>query len=115
MFRLLCVEPSLTLSFFVALPCRQNVPLEVTVRNRLIDSAVDFEFAIDRPERFDFIGSECFQWSLEGSEELTIPLQAVISTTGVYNLQSIRLTATMEDQKVPYLFPMQWMVQVNSL
>ena len=63
---------------------------------------------------FDFIGAECFRWSLQGGEELTIPMQAVVSKGGVYNLQSVRLTVDKSEKKVPYLFPLQWIVRVNE-
>jgi hypothetical protein len=93
------------------------VPLQVTLRNRLTEEAVDFCFTVETPETFDYIGPETFQWVLEASGHVTIPLQALIPTAGVYNLQHIRLTVGMngrfgEDQV--YLFPLQWMVTVND-
>jgi len=92
----------------------QNIPFEITLRNRLVDAGVFFEFSVQRPKGFDFIGTESFQWALEGGEELTVPIQAVVPKGGVYNLQCVRLTVTKTDKKVPYLFPLQWIVRVNS-
>lgn len=68
---------------------------------------------MERPKGFEFIGPESFQWSLQGGEELAIPMQAVVPRSGVYNLQSVRLTVNKVDKKVPYLFPLQWIVRVN--
>jgi hypothetical protein len=87
------------------------VPLQVTLRNRLTEEAVDFEFTVETPETFDYIGPESFQWVLEAGGHVTVPLQALIPTAGVYNLQHIRLTVG-EDQA--YLFPLQWMVTVTD-
>jgi hypothetical protein len=87
------------------------VPLQVTLRNRLTEEAVDFEFTVETPETFDYIGPESFQWVLDAGGHVTVPLQALIPTAGVYNLQHIRLTVG-EDQA--YLFPLQWMVTVTD-
>uniref|UniRef100_A0A7S1YLX7 TPPC8 C-terminal Ig-like domain-containing protein n=1 Tax=Grammatophora oceanica TaxID=210454 RepID=A0A7S1YLX7_9STRA len=92
-----------------------HVPLEITVRNRLVEASVEFEFSVERPKTFEFIGAECFTWEMEGGEELTIPLTAVIPTPGMYNLQHVRLVVTRDNgQKVSYLFPLQWLVQVDN-
>jgi len=90
-----------------------DVPLEITVRNRLVREPVDFVFAVERPETFDFVGPECFKSALSGGEELSIPLRAHIPASGVYNLQRIRLTVDDDDQ-ITYIFPMQWTVTVNE-
>lgn len=91
-----------------------HIPFEVTVRNRQVEASVEFEFALERQKTLEFMGCECFTWELEGGDELTIPLQALISSPGLYNLQAVRLTVTKEGKKVPYLFPLQWMVTVIS-
>jgi hypothetical protein len=90
------------------------ISLDVTVRNRLIDAAVEFEFSLEPQKTFEIMGGECFSWNMEGGEELTVPLQAVIPSPGIYNLQSVRLTVIKEGKRVPYLFPLQWMVNVSS-
>jgi hypothetical protein len=92
-----------------------HVHFEVTVRNRLVESDVEFEFSVERPHVFEFVGADSFSWRLRGGEELRIPLQAVIFSAGVYNLQKVRLTVMKEDKHVPYLFPLQWMVTVRDL
>ena len=81
---------------------------EITIRNRLIETEVEFDFAIDDQDDFDFVGPTCFSWSLSGGEEISVPLKARIYSGGVYNLQSVRLTVTKADTPVPYLFPLQW-------
>ena len=92
-----------------------HIQFEVTVRNRLVEASVEFEFALERQKTFEFMGGECFEWEMEGGEELTVPLQAVISIPGVYNLQAVRLTVTKEGKKVPYLFPLQWLISVGDV
>ena len=108
-----CQHPStMTHNFSTGGPA--FVSFEVTVRNRLVDAPVDFEFSVERPKTFEFVGAESFAWKLDGGDELTLPLRAVIPVAGVYNLQKIRLTVMKEDKSVPYLFPLQWMVTVKD-
>jgi uncharacterized membrane protein YgcG len=90
------------------------VPLEVTLRNRLTKEAVDFEFTVETPDTFDYIGPESFQWVLEAGGHVKVPLQVLIPSAGVYNLQHIRLTVGDKDQSQAYLFPIQWMVTVTD-
>lgn len=104
-------HPQVVSTDFVKGPA--DVPLEITLRNRLVKEPVEFVVAMETPETFDFIGPECFKSALSGGEELSIPLRALIPTSGVYNLQKIRLTVEDEGQ-VSYIFPMQWMVTVNE-
>jgi hypothetical protein len=92
---------------------RKDVDLEIVIRNRLIETDVDFEFAVDHQPEFDFVGITCFGWSLLGGDELSIPLKARIYSGGVYNLQSVRLTVLSEGTSVPYLFPLQWTIVVD--
>lgn len=99
--------------------------LEVTVRNRLVSQGVAFEFYLERQPEFEFVGSKCFDTVLKGGGEVTVPLKVVIGQSGIYNLQSLRLTVKSggedDDEKsvsgglmVPYLFPLQWIVTVDD-
>ena len=90
-----------------------NVPLEVTLRNRLVVETVDFEFSLEDSTDFDFSGPETFKWSLSGGEKLQVALNAILPAAGVYNIQRIRLTVESEDP-VSYLFPLQWNVVVRE-
>lgn len=87
----------------------------MTVRNRVVAEAVQFNVEIEHPRTFEFTGADCFEWTLEGGEELTIALQAIISSPGMYNLQHVRITVGHEGKMVPYVFPLQWMVLVKNL
>ena len=73
-----------------------------------------FEFSVERQPEFDFIGAERFTWTLEGGEELTVPMQVELSSSGIYNLQSVRLVVLLEDSRTPYVFPLQWILRVND-
>ena len=44
-----------------------------------------------------------------------VPLRVVISSGGVYNLQSVRLTVLSNGSDIPYLFPLQWIVKVDGM
>ena len=91
-----------------------DVDLEITLRNRLVETGVDFLFALDHLPEFDFVGSTSFKWSLRGGEEISIPLKARFYAGGVYNLQSVRLTVLKSEASVPYLFPLQWTILVED-
>ena len=91
-----------------------DVDLEVTLRNRLVETDVEFEFVLDPQPEFDFVGTTSFQWSLRGGEEITIPIKARFYAGGVYNLQSVRLTVLKSEASVPYLFPLQWTILVEE-
>ena len=92
-----------------------HTEIEVTVTNRLVETEVEFEFGLDRQPNFDFIGAESFKWTLGGGEELVVPLTVEISSSGVYNLQSLCLTVKREDVEIPYYFPWQWIIKVSDI
>ena len=92
-----------------------HTDLEVTVTNRLVEAEVDFEFGLDRQPSFEFIGAESFKWTLGGGEDLVVPLTVEISRSGVYNLQSLRLTVKREEVEIPYYFPWQWIMNVSDI
>jgi hypothetical protein len=87
----------------------------VTLRNRLLNDSVDFEFNMERPNAFDFVGTERFDWVLDAGDEITVPLQAAVATGGVYNLQNVRITTKKDSKKVSYVFPLQWTVVVDGV
>lgn len=109
-----CKHPCSVAHDFSSGPLR--IPFEITIRNRVLDQVVDFEFAMERPKAsFDFIGAERFEWELDAGEELTVPAQAVISSPGVYNLQAVRIAVVKDASSVSYKFPLQWTVLVSSM
>ncbi len=91
-----------------------DVDVEVTLRNRLVETTVDFELDLNHQPEFDFIGTTSFKWSLRGGEEIVVPLKARFYAGGVYNLQSVRLTVLKSNAPVPYLFPLQWTIFVEE-
>lgn len=91
-----------------------DVDVEITFRNRLVETTVDFEFALNHQPEFDFMGTTSFKWSLRGGEEIVVPLKARFYAGGVYNLQSVRLTVLNSNAPVPYLFPLQWTIFVEE-
>lgn len=80
----------------------------ITIRNRLIETNVEFEFTVADQPGLDFVGTTSFNSSLSGGNELSVPIKARIYSGGVYNLQSVRLTVLKEGIGTAYLFPLQW-------
>ena len=91
-----------------------RVPLQVTLRNKQRKDPVNFEFSIEQPENFGFTGPEKCYAKLAGGEKLSIPLQAVLPSAGVYNLQRVRVSVgTSSDTK--FTLDRQWIVTANSM
>jgi hypothetical protein len=89
----------------------QVVQLLVKLRNQLVSSKIDFKLGVSASPTFEIIGMESTLMSLEGGEERTIPLQALIPRPGVHNLQ--RLEVKLEQELGSYSFPeSQWLVSV---
>lgn len=100
---------------FVTTVC-QTLPFEIFIRNRVIESDIEFELSVDSKQYdFELVGVETYRWNLKGGEELTVPLEAIIFTSGIFDLQSLTLNIISKDgKKVPFAFPLlQWNVKVN--
>lgn len=91
------------------------VDLEISIRNRLVKTDVEFEFSLNPPqEEFDFIGSTKLKQKLGGGQELVVPIEAVIFIDGVIDLQCVKITVFQEEGSMPYVFPLQWIVNVMN-
>lgn len=89
--------------------------MEISIRNRLVKTGVEFEFSLGTRREFDFVGTTAFKWKLGGDQELTFPLEAVVFSGGVVDLQCVKITVIQADgSKMPYVFPLQWIVNVTS-
>merc|ERR1712151_453348 len=60
-------------------------------------NTINFEFSIEQPDTFDFIGPQCINLKLEGGQEMSIPMQAVIHSPGVYDLQNVKLSLLFDE------------------
>ena len=108
-----CQHPNcLTHNFSVSGPA--CVPFEITLRNNLVETPVAFEFSVKRPKMFEVVGSEVFPWTMNGGDEVTIPLQAVIPMPGVYNLQQTHLTVTEAGNALQHPCDLQWLVMIKD-
>mmetsp|Transcript_18906 Transcript_18906/g.28738 ORF Transcript_18906/g.28738 Transcript_18906/m.28738 type:complete len:1849 (-) Transcript_18906:41-5587(-) len=92
-----------------------NLKMQISICNRFVESKVDFEFSLDSREDFEFTGTDCFRKSLNGGEGITFPLEAIIFKSGMYDLQCVKVIIFSSDgTETPYIFPLQWMVHINS-
>lgn len=81
------------------------------------NESAEFEFRLDPRVDVAFIGAEHFSWSLRGGDELVVPLKAVLTASGIYNIQSVCLAIDGQEDMPPtlYRFPnQQWIVRVNA-
>lgn len=89
--------------------------MKVIVCNRLVETDVKFQFALDDQPSFDFIGASSFTWMLSGGDQIQVPLKVRVYSGGIYNLQCVRLTVLKGDSSIPYVFPCQWSVVVEEI
>jgi len=103
---------NLTYCFYSIL---QTLDMVIIIYNRLMQSQVSFEFSLlNRPE-VEFLGSVSFTCILNPGEDIEIPIQAMLFSSGVYDLQCVQLAVIRSDgTKVPYVFPLQWIVTINA-
>jgi len=90
-----------------------HLGMEISLRNRLVRTAVDFQFSLQARRDITFIGPETFRKCINGGEEVVFPMEAILFESGMYNLQCVKLTVH-DDSNTPYVFPLQWIVKVNA-
>lgn len=89
--------------------------MEISIRNRLVKTDIDFECSLDPRQEFDFVGPTQFKWKLGGDQEIKFPIEAIIFNDGVIDLQCVKLTVFQKDgSKMPYVFPLQWIINVSN-
>jgi hypothetical protein len=88
-----------------------SVPFEVTLRNRFVNETVTFEFVAETQSNMDMMGASTFESFLQGGEDMTVNLVALVNNSGIYNLQNVRIIIK-NDEPESFLFPVQWMVTV---
>ncbi len=92
-----------------------NLDMDISIRNRLFHSSVDFDFSLQSRRDLEFVGPERFNKVLKAGEEVAFPLTAVLFESGMHNLQCVKLIVNNSDgSKTPFIFPLQWIVHVNN-
>ncbi|CAB9513824.1 trafficking protein particle complex [Seminavis robusta] len=90
------------------------IPFKIVFRNQLVKSSVTFDVEIVKPQNFDLMGVCFFEHTLGGGEELEVPMQAVIESPGIFNLQSMKITLdAASDDPAAYDFGVQWLTTVK--
>jgi hypothetical protein len=89
------------------------VPMKVTLRNRMLESPVEFQISLQPTANFELIGAKMHKFKLDASEEVTIPYQALVTKSGTYDLQALRLTI-MEETEITYELSQQWLVSLKD-
>ena len=114
------------LSLSPPLPTPQIVPVEVTLRNQLVETPVDFVVTLkDASNTMDLIGPEEQALTLAGNDTVTLPYEALLSRGGTHDLQSLALTilpASTEQEEgkeegvvgVAHSLHQQWLVHVSD-
>lgn len=90
-----------------------SIPVEVTLRNNRRYDPVQFEFSLQLSERFGFVGPEKYTAELDGGEECSIHLQAVLPSAGVYDLQRVQVMVG-SNYNTPSPVRQQWIVTARA-
>ena len=88
--------------------------MTVTLQNRMLETPVTFYVSVEEHPTFELIGLDMLRLSLEASEEITIPFEALIPTSGVHNLQALQLTIRQNGEELSYQLQQQWLVIVTD-
>ena len=89
------------------------VRVEVTLKNRMIETSVKFSMSWTPTSTFELIGTCEQNLELVASEEVTVPFEALIPKAGVHNLQALKLIVRheQEEDKI-YNLSQQWLINV---
>lgn len=90
-----------------------HVPFKVELRNRLLESPVDFLISLE-PKTYDLIGMKKQRFQLDPDGDVTLSLQAVISRPGMFDLQALQITVRQWNEDVTYQLSQQWLVRVRN-
>lgn len=89
------------------------VPLKLTLRNRMLESPVDFLYSLE-PASYDLTGIKMHRFDLEPDGRVEISVQALISRPGIFDLQALRLSVRQGSEEVTYQLSQQWLVSVSD-
>jgi hypothetical protein len=88
--------------------------MRVTLRNRMLESPVKFYVSVEQHPTFELIGLDMLRLSLEASEDITVPFEAIIPRAGLHNLQSLQLTIRQGQEELSYGLQQQWLVDITA-
>jgi hypothetical protein len=88
------------------------VPMKVALRNRMLETPVEFQVCFESSSKFDLIGMKMHRFTLDPSAQTTLPLKALVQRAGVYDLQAVELTVMHENTESTYQLSQQWLVSV---
>ena len=78
----------------------------------MLESPVKFYVSVNENSSVELIGLDTLKLSLEASSDITIPFEALVSSPGVHNLQSLELTIRKDTEEYTYRIQQQWLVSV---
>ncbi|KAL3943892.1 MAG: hypothetical protein SGBAC_002050 [Bacillariaceae sp.] len=91
-----------------------GLPVKLTLRNQLLESAVKLVLSVKDDTTFELIGCNVMPLVFQPQEEKTIPLEALIPRAGIHNLQAFELTVKREEEEFFYPLKQQWIVTVTD-
>lgn len=91
-----------------------GLPVKLTLRNQLLESAVNLVLSVKDDTTFELIGCNVMPLVFQPQEDKTIPLEALIPRAGVHNLQAFELTVKREEEEFFYPLKQQWIVTVTD-
>lgn len=87
------------------------VPLKVTLRNRLLDFPVSFQYTLE-PHSYELRGVSTSRMDLQPDGQAEFSVQALIPRPGIFDLQALQLSVRQGNEEVTYQLSQQWLVSV---
>lgn len=88
------------------------VPMKVTLRNRMLESPVDFYICSDPVAAFELSGSTMQRFKLEPSAEISISYEALVPRPGIHDLMVFRFVVIEGKEEVTYPLSQQWLIHL---
>ena len=91
------------------------IDMYVSLRNILLDVAVEFTIAVTPKAGFEIVGPHSKSLKLDPSSEVLLPFQTIIPRSGIYNLQCLQVKIRQEGNiDCTYHLSEQWLVHVGD-
>eukprot|EP00980_Cylindrotheca_fusiformis_P016923 scaffold5156_cov143-Cylindrotheca_fusiformis.AAC.3 len=89
-----------------------RIRMDVTLRNQMLESSVNFDMTMRDHPSFELIGLERLKLLLQPQEEKKILFEALVPRAGTHDLQALHLTVKREEEEIPFPLKEQWFVAV---
>ena len=80
----------------------------------MLETPVNFFVSAEKNSCFELIGLDVLLLSLEPSEDVVIPFEALIHKAGMHDLQALQLMVRHGDENLSYPLSQQWLLHITD-